>query len=203
MDAQPSAPDLELIRAHLADVCDVMAMLIDRHEIPDITPRHPNDYFEIIVDTIIGQQLSVKAANTIIERFRSEFGGYDTQRISTLSVDSLRPLGLSQSKATYIIGAATAFEDGSINPHELATADNDRVVATLTSLRGIGPWTAEMFLMFGLGRPDVWSPGDLGLRNAIAALFSPDAEPNELSERWRPYRTYAALYLWEHHDNAS
>lgn len=202
MDAQQSAVDLNVVRTYLADNCDVMAILIDRHEIPDISPRHPDEYFSVLVDTIIGQQLSVKAADTIIERFREQFGEYDTAHISSLTVEELRPLGLSQSKAHYIIGAADAFASGKVNPRVLATADNQTVFDTLTALKGIGPWTAEMFLMFGLGRPDVWSPGDLGLRNAIAALFSPEVSPDEVTERWRPYRTYAALYLWEHHDNA-
>ena len=202
MDAQHSTSDLEAIRTHLADACEVMATLIERHEIPDITPRHPDDYFEILVDTIIGQQLSVKAANTIIDRFRGAVGGYDTTAISSLTVDELRPLGLSKSKAAYIISAAGAFESGAVNPQALATLDNQTVLETLTSLRGIGPWTAEMFLIFGLGRPDVWSPGDLGLRNAVTALFGPEADPNTTALRWQPYRSYAALYLWEHHDNA-
>jgi DNA-3-methyladenine glycosylase II len=74
------------------------------------------------------------------------------------------------------------------------------VIATLTALKGIGPWTAEMFLIFGMGHPDIWSPGDLGLRKAVEAHFGMEQSSSEIAERWAPYRSYAALYLWEYVD---
>jgi DNA-3-methyladenine glycosylase II len=76
------------------------------------------------------------------------------------------------------------------------------VIEQLTSLKGIGPWTAEMFLIFGMGHPDVWSPGDLGLKKAVWAHFGEDANVTEIAERWKPFRSYAALYLWEYTDNS-
>lgn len=186
---------------HLASNCEVMALLVERHEIEQLVARPPEEYFQTLVDSIIGQQLSVKAAAKITERFRDGVGSYDAALIADHEVEHLRTFGLSNSKARYIVGIAEAFRDGVIDPHALSQASEAELMAELTALKGVGPWTAEMFLMFGMGRPDVWSNGDLGLNNAIASLFGPAAVRETVIEPWRPYRTYAALYLWEHSDN--
>jgi DNA-3-methyladenine glycosylase II len=178
-----------------------MASLIPRHTPPDITPKAPEEYFSVLVSSILGQQLSVKAAETIEGRLVAALGPHDPGTLATATIEDLRSYGLSRSKASYVIGMAEAFLQGTIDPHDVAQSDADTVIAKLTSLKGIGPWTAEMFLIFGMGHPDVWSPGDLGLRNAVWAHFGEDANMSEIANRWRPYRSYAALYLWEFSDN--
>ena len=186
---------------HLSSVCEVMATLIPHHTPPDITPKAPEQYFSVLVSSILGQQLSVKAAETIEGRLVQALGPHDPAVLANATVEGLREHGLSRSKASYVIGMAEAFRGGEIDPHELARADTESVIQQLTSLKGIGPWTAEMFLIFGMGHPDVWSPGDLGLRNAVWAHFGEDANVSDTADRWRPYRSYAALYLWEFSDN--
>ena len=121
--------------------------------------------------------------------------------VVALPVSEFRLHGISGSKANYIIGIAEAFVDGRLDPLELEAMDDKQINAALTALKGVGPWTAEMFLMFGMGHPDVWSPGDLGLRNAVRSLFGEDIDVLATTETWRPYRTYAALYLWKYSDS--
>lgn len=188
-------------RVHLASACEVMATLIPAHTPPDITPKAPEQYFSVLVSSILGQQLSVKAADTIEARVVAALGPHDPAVLARATVEQLREHGLSRSKASYIIGMAEAFLRGDVDPQELSRADADTVIRILTELKGIGPWTAEMFLIFGMGHPDVWSPGDLGLRNAVWAHFGQDADVTTIAERWRPFRSYAALYLWEFTDN--
>lgn len=192
---------LQEAQKQLASTCEVMAKLIPRHTPPDITPKKPEEYFSVLVSSILGQQLSVKAAETIEGRVIDALGPHNPTVLSGATVEELREHGLSRSKASYVIGMADAFARGEIDPHELATAESDVVVSHLTALKGIGPWTAEMFLIFGMGHPDIWSPGDLGLRNAVWSHFGEDADVTTIAERWRPYRSYAALYLWEFADN--
>lgn len=186
---------------HLSSVCEVMATLIPRHTPPDISPKAPEQYFSVLVSSILGQQLSVKAADTIEGRVIDALGPHDPEALAEMTVEELREHGLSRSKASYIIGMAEAFRSGEIDPHQLSRADTETVIQKLTGLKGIGPWTAEMFLIFGMGHPDVWSPGDLGLRNAVWAHFGEDTNLTEIADRWRPFRSYAALYLWEFSDN--
>ena len=186
---------------HLSSVCEVMATLIPRHTPPDISPKAPEQYFSVLVSSILGQQLSVKAADTIEGRVIDALGPHDPEVLAEMTVEELREHGLSRSKASYIIGMAEAFRSGEIDSHQLSRADTETVIKQLTGLKGIGPWTAEMFLIFGMGHPDVWSPGDLGLRNAVWAHFGEDTNLTEIADRWRPFRSYAALYLWEFSDN--
>ncbi len=185
---------------HLASVCEVMNELIARHEPPSIHPKPPERYFDVLVSSIIGQQLSVKAADTIEARLKDGFGNLSPETLAHAEVPTLRAFGLSNSKASYIIGLAEAFTSGHIDPVQLENLPDTEVVTQLTAVKGIGPWTAEMFLIFGMGHPDVWSPGDLGLKKAVWSLFGEDVDPTHTSDRWRPYRSYASLYLWEHSD---
>ena len=191
----------EQAQAHLASSCEVMKHLIAHHTPPDITPKSPNQYFSVLVSSILGQQLSVKAAETIEARVVQALGPHHPGTLAKATVEDLREHGLSRSKASYVIGMAEAFVRGDIDPNVLATSDAETVITTLTSLKGIGPWTAEMFLIFGMGHPDVWSPGDLGLKNAVWAHFGEGVNSTDIAERWRPFRSYAALYLWEFTDN--
>lgn len=162
-----------------------------------LEPKPPEKYFEIVVQSIIGQQLSVKAAQTIESRVVALAGELTPQTLLSQSVESLREVGLSRSKAAYIQGVADAFEQGVIDPWVVEGLPESEVIAQLTALKGIGPWTAEMFLIFAMGREDIWSPGDLGLKKAVEAHFGEGVNTTEIATRWAPYRSYAALYLWE------
>lgn len=184
---------------HLRGACEVMASLIEAHRPPQFRPVEPDKYFEVLVCSIVGQQLSVKAADTIEGRLREHLGTFTPERLLDSSDDDLRALGLSRAKVSYSKGLAEAFHSGVINPTDLENGDDASIRDTLIALKGIGPWTAEMFMMFGLGHLDVWSPGDLGLRRAVEHYFG-ESTP-DIAERWKPYRTIAAWYLWEHSDS--
>lgn len=194
--AQSTPYDEALV--HLSAHCEVMAGLIDTHRPPGFAPVDPADYFDVLVCSIIGQQLSVRAADTIEARLRALVGPLTPERLLNASEDDLRGVGFSRSKVAYSHGVANAFVTNTITPHLLTDAPDDTVVSTLTALKGIGPWTAEMFMIFGLGRLDVWSPGDLGLRRSMEHFFGETTVT--ITERWKPYRSVAAWYLWEHSD---
>ena len=183
---------------HLRGACEVMSELIAQHRSPRFDPVEPERYFDVLVCSIVGQQLSVRAADTIEARLRDLVGALQPEAFEAVSDDELRGVGLSRSKVAYTRGLAEAFASGSISPSDLRDADEAEIHATLTAIKGIGPWTAEMFMMFGLGRLDVWSPGDLGLRRSVEHFFG-HWDPG-VADRWRPYRSVAAWYLWEHSD---
>ena len=175
-----------------------MASLIDTHRPPEFAPVEPARYFDVLVCSIVGQQLSVRAADTIEGRLRELVGELVPGNFEPVDDEHLRAVGLSRSKVTYIRGLVDAFRSGAINPKHLERAQPEEVSSTLTTLKGIGPWTAEMFMIFGLGKLDVWSPGDLGLRRSIEHFFG--HYDDGIATRWRPYRSIAAWYLWEHSD---
>ena len=184
--------------AYLRDACEVMEQLIERHRPPQLSPVPPERYFDVLVCSIVGQQLSVKAADTIEARLRELVGELTPSRLLNVDEDDLRSVGLSRSKVHYARGLADAFHSGDIDPFELEQADDPTIRETLIALKGIGPWTAEMFMIFGLGHLDVWSPGDLGLRRAVEHYFGEYSD--DIADRWSPYRSIAAWYLWEHSD---
>lgn len=187
--------------AHLSAQCEVIAGLAKTYTPPVISPQPHERYFEILVGSIIGQQLSVKAAATIEARLRDFVTELTPEMLAGKNEDQLREQGLSYSKSRYILGLAEAFTHEVIVPRELADMDAPEVITCLTAQKGIGPWTAEMFLIFGMGHPDVWSPGDYGLKKAVEAHFGEGANTTEVAKRWSPYRSYASLYLWEYIDN--
>lgn len=171
--------------------------------LPTIIRPHKN-YFESLAGAIMSQQLSGKAADTIIKRFKALFGGKSfpspLQVLAKTDMD-LRSVGLSGSKVSYIKNLATAFEDKTINFKNIAKMTDEEIIEMLVTVKGIGRWTAEMFLIFSLGRPDIFSFGDLGLRNAVKKLYKLRKDPSpaklkQLSARWQPYRTTASLHLW-------
>jgi DNA-3-methyladenine glycosylase II len=199
--------EAEAARAHLLKADDTMAALVERLGEVDFDghrSRRPDDAYGALLRTIIGQQLSVKAARSIYGRLVELFGGHTPSPAELLAADPevVRAVGLSRSKVAYIYDLARKIEDGDLHLDQLADMSDDDVIAELTQVKGLGRWTADMFLMFHLGRPDVLAVGDLGIRRAIERLYGfeeiPDAETIErLAERWRPYRTYACIYLWE------
>ena len=193
-----NSSDIETGIQHLRRECEVMSTLIDTHRPPQLAPVEPSRYFDVLVCSIIGQQLSVRAADTIEGRLRDRVGEISPRSVLMVPDDDLRAIGFSRSKVSYAKGLAEAFETGEITPDFLAHAQDVDIVKSLTAIKGIGPWTAEMFLIFGMARPDVWSPGDLGLRRSVEFFF--DTSDPSVADRWRPFRSIAAWYLWEHSD---
>lgn len=167
---------------------------------------HPDPFLRLC-RSIVGQQLSVKAAQTIFGRFEKLFKqGISPKELLTIPEETLRGAGLSYQKIKYLKDLSEKTISGEIDLHELHTKGNEEIVTELVKIKGIGAWTAEMFLMFSLGRPDVFSYGDLGLQNAIMKLYKLKQKPTEkqmekLSKKWIPYRTFAAMILWRSLDN--
>ncbi len=160
-------------------------------------------YFAALCRAIVGQQLAVAAAATIYERFRTLFanGRPNPDELLRVSKARLRGVGLSNQKTAYLIDLATHYTNRTIPHRRLKSMSDEEVIATLTEVKGIGVWTAQMFLIFVLARPDVWPTGDLGIRRALERTFavSLDASLDDLEqagEPWRPFRSYAAWYLW-------
>lgn len=202
------APDTHLRRAD-----PVLARLIDSGggplpAEPDSRGR-PAEVYGALVRSITGQQLSVKAAASIFNRLLDRFGGRTPTPEQILADDpeELRvACGFSRAKVAYLRSLAEHVLSGELELDRLTELPDDEVIRELTAVKGIGEWTAHMFLMFTLHRPDVLPTGDLGVRNAAMRAYGLDAPPSpqalaELAEPWRPYRTRACLYLWRSLDN--
>ena len=160
----------------------------------------PADY-ATIVRCIVYQQLSLKAAVKIYDRLEAAAGGMTPEQILRLRPAAMRAVGLSRPKVDYIREVARQCRDGKLNLDELATLADEEVLHKLTQIKGIGPWTVHMYLIFSLRRPDVLPIGDLGLRVAVRNVYSlPEtpspAEVERIGQPWRPYATVATWYLW-------
>ena len=195
---------LRKAETHLSQSDRVMAKLINTHG-PCTLNRRSFDLFHTLVVSIISQQLSAKASDTI-ERRIAECVPYpfNAEEMVCVSPERLREAGLSSRKVAYIQGLAERVNAGSLTYEALAGKENEEAVATLMEIPGIGRWTAEMFLIFGLKRPDVLALGDAGLQRAAKMLY-PKADSNgntleKVSKRWKPYRSVASWYLWRHID---
>ncbi len=167
-------------------------------------PRSPDLYFVSLCEEIIGQQLSGKVADVLFDRFRKLFSRrkITPRAVLKISEETLRTTGMSWSKTRFIRDLAQHVITKSVQLDQLAQLPDDDVIGELTRVKGIGPWTAEMFLMFTLGREDVFSYGDLGLRKAIKKLYGFKKDPpvkqmEKIVNKWKPYRTYAARILWK------
>jgi DNA-3-methyladenine glycosylase II len=164
------------------------------------------DRFATLVRAIIGQQISSKAAASIDKRLRDLAGEtHAPDPLIALGETGLRSVGLSGVKARYVLNLANAVRDGSVPLDEVHDWDDEAIINALTSIKGVGSWTAEMFLIFALGRPDVLSPGDLVIRLGLQKFYGLDQPPKPvecraLAEPWRPYRTVAMWYLWRQID---
>ena len=165
-------------------------------------PHDPVTYFQDLAYSVLGQQISVAAALSIKGRLNAEMGGKLTPRkILNSSESDLRACGLSGAKVRTIQGLATAYLDKSINYAHLPELDDEEIIREMTQVWGIGRWTVEMFLMFTLGRLDVWPVGDLGVRKGFAVAHGLDETPTEkqiapLGDPFGPYRSIAAWYCW-------
>jgi DNA-3-methyladenine glycosylase II len=197
---------------HLRSVDHVMRRLIEAggpiHPDRDRRGSRPDPY-EALARAIVGQQLSTKAARSIWERLVETLGGTFPKPSGLLSADpeALRSAGLSGAKVKFLRDLAERIDDGRLEVGGLKDLADEDVIAALTEIKGVGPWTAEMFLIFHLGRPDVVSVGDLGIRRAVQIEYGLDELPGpadleRIAEPWRPHRTLACLYLWRSLDNA-
>jgi DNA-3-methyladenine glycosylase II len=165
--------------------------------------RRPASSFSALARALLAQQLSNKAAQTIIARTFAHAARAHCPRpeeILALDEATLRVAGVSGQKAGYLRELARAFHEGPLSTARFSAWSDERVIAELTAIKGVGRWTAEMFLIFALHRPDVFAPGDLALRRGIERIEGrPDMSPKEceaIAERWAPHRSVASLYLW-------
>ena len=185
----------------------VMARLIDEYGAPDGVlarrGRRPGDAYGALLRSIVGQQLSTKAARTIYDRLTGLFGDRAPTPRELLDIDpeKLREAGLSGAKVAYLRDLAEHVEDEELDLEHLAELESDEIAEQLTAIKGLGPWTVDMFLIFHLGRPDILPVGDLGIRRAVQLAYELDdlpkpAELERIAEPWRPWRSLACLYLW-------
>ncbi|MDN5331916.1 MAG: DNA-3-methyladenine glycosylase [Tepidanaerobacteraceae bacterium] len=170
--------------------------------IGDYTLELERDFFKALVQSIVGQQLSIKAAETIFARLENLCGQVTPDRILSLSENELKSAGLSKKKIEYIKDLSEKVMSGAVDLEKLDSMDDEEVIRTLVQVKGIGRWTAEMFLIFSLGRPDIFSLQDFGLQLAVKGLYGLSDWPDKktlmrISQPWKPYRTAASLYLWE------
>ena len=177
---------------------------------PEIDRRASRpDPWEALARAIVGQQLSTTAARSIWEKLVGQFGGKlpPPEALLRKRKPTLRRAGLSNAKVEFLRDLAAHVKDGRLDLKALAKLPDEDVIAELIEVKGVGQWTAEMFLIFHLGRPDVVSVGDLGIRRAVQIAYGMEELPGpeeleKLAEEWRPHRTLACLYLWRSLDNA-
>jgi DNA-3-methyladenine glycosylase II len=197
-------------REELAASDPVMADLIERMGPLDFATRlrrrqeeRPADAFGALVRSIVGQQLSTKAARAIYLRMLGLFDGPPTpEAMLALTEEDLRGVGFSRRKVEYVHDLAARVLDGELELDRIETLGDEEAIEEISAVRGLGRWTAEMFLLFHLARPDVISGGDLGIRKAIMVEYGLESMPTpkeveERAVRWSPNRSLASLYLWE------
>lgn len=178
----------------LADIIDTVG---------NYTLKKRNHHFSVLVESIISQQLATGAAEAIFKRFKGLYPKFPTaSEILATRETKLRQVGLSGMKIEYLKDLARHVEEGQLDMKSLAKMSDEDVISQLTQVKGIGRWTAEMFLIFSLGRQDVFPVDDLGLRKGVQRAFSlkeipKPKEVEKIGERWRPYRTIVTWYLWK------
>lgn len=194
----------------LSDTDPVMARIIAAHPGAHLMSR--GDPFMTLARSIVGQQISVKAAQAVWDRVDAAAREVTPERITRMRATTLAACGLSQRKVEYLKDLAARFRSGAVDPQRWPEVDDESIIAELVEVRGIGRWTAEMFLIFNLLRPDVFPVDDLGVLRAVANNYANDAGAGILEgpagarqaraaalaigERWRPWRTVATWYLW-------
>jgi DNA-3-methyladenine glycosylase II len=210
LGAAPVIPVAEMTPGYWDEACRhlgkrdrVLKKLIPRFGEARLSSR--GDAFTTLARSIVGQQISVKAAQSVWERFSSAAGGHGTRiepaAVQALAVPLMREAGLSARKTEYLLDLARHFSDGSAQVKQWQRQDDEAIIAELISIRGIGRWTAEMFLIFHLMRPNVMPLDDLGLIKGISVnYFSGEpvsrAEAREVGEAWAPFRSVATWYIW-------
>lgn len=194
---------------HLTTADSVLAPIVAKFGICPIRPN--KDYYQALVDAIISQQLSVHAAHAIEQRFRDLFGGHfpTAEEILQTDVETLRGIGFSRAKGRYVLDLAAHISAGTVQFSHLDRLSNNAVIAELTAVKGVGVWTAQIFLMFCMGRSDILPFGDLGIKKGMQQLYKLEILPSEqvmqqLAETngWHPYESAATWYIWQSLDNA-
>ncbi|HET9921939.1 MAG TPA: DNA-3-methyladenine glycosylase [Ktedonobacteraceae bacterium] len=205
MPTSASWPEtIEQAMIHLSEVDPVLANAIARVGPCTLVPN-PNT-FETLVDAIVSQQISVKAADAIMARLRTAIGiepgaSITPELLAAFDADALRAVGLSTPKARYVRDLTERVTQGMLKLEELPALDDEEVISRLVAVKGIGRWTAEMILMFSLARLDVLPLDDLGFVEGVRAAYSLEVRPDrqallERGEGWRPYRSVATWYIW-------
>lgn len=176
-------------------------------DVGDFTLRPQTGGYDMLVRSILSQQISVAAARTIRTRLKNLLPGGRVRpaAVAALTDEQLQSAGISQQKRAYLQDLTRCALDGTISFRRLARADDEAVIAELVQVKGIGRWTAQMFLLFGLGRPDVFAPDDLGLRNSMIQLYGLPPRPDrslllQIADVWSPWRSIASWYLWRARD---
>ena len=202
------SPAAQAALARLAASDTVMARLIEQRGPLTLTPT--DSYFFTLVESIASQQLASKAADTIVRRIRAlvpDKEAPDAEGVLALPDQALRDAGLSWSKVSYVKDLAGRVASGQLDLAHISQMDDEEAIKALVAVKGIGRWTAEMFLIFSLARPDVLAVDDYGLQAAMKRLYNLPTLPKpsamrEKAEPWRPYRSYASLYLWRSLDSS-
>ncbi len=197
--------DYRRARRHLLRVDPALGALIKQVGPCGLAARQRSDHLSALVQAIVSQQLSTKAAATIFNRFLALFPGGvipDAAAIAAVDDQTLRAVGLSKQKVSYLRDLSARIREGRLRLEELDVLPDEGVIERLTAVKGFGRWTAEMFLMFRLHRPDVLPVGDLGIVKAVEQLYRLRKRPDagrlvKIGEPWRPYRSVACWYLWQ------
>lgn len=206
--------DFQLTNEHLKSALDELAgrdkhiaVALEKVGYPE-ERRLGEPSFEHFLRIIVGQQLSTKAAATIFGRVEAALeNDFRPERLLAMSDDELRALGLSRQKIGYARGLSRAVQEGSLVPTALADLSDEEVMEQITRLKGFGRWSAEMFLLFALGRPDVWPADDLAIQAGVHRIKNMRQRPNRkktdaVAKPWRPYRGAAAIFVWHYYSNA-
>ena len=184
-------------KKHLSDKDKIISRIIDKFDDLELISR--GDIFFTLIRSIIGQQISVKAASTVWSRFTEKVGNITPENILSVDSEELRSCGLSQRKAEYVIGISESWHEYSSFDWE--KMDDEEIIDKLVKLRGVGKWTAEMILIFTLLRPDVFPIGDIGMIRGIEKTYNSGVKMSNdelyaISEKWKPWRTVACCYMW-------
>ena len=199
-----AAQHLKAGRLHLMKSDPTMKKIIKL--VGPFTAKTNANRFDVLVNSIVGQQISTAAATTIkgrlLEHLNDGKNRYCFEKLKKQSIESLKEVGVSRQKATYLLDLADKVDSEEVNLKKIGRKDNKAVIEELTQVKGIGVWTAQMFLIFSMGRLDVFPSGDLGIKNGIQRFYELDERPSEeemqvIAEPWAPYESMASWYLWQ------
>ena len=190
---------------HIRSRDPVLGRVLENHGIFKFEPE--GDMFEALVESILSQQLAGPAANSIIRKVRALYpdGKLEPETLYRTPARKLRSAGVSPQKLSYLKDLSKRVSKGRIDLEALREMEDEEVIRILDEVRGVGPWTVQMLLIFTLGRPNVFPVDDLGVKKGIQQVYSlketpKRAEMEKLAESWHPYKTVASLYLWRHKD---
>lgn len=196
-----AAQEIRAAQLHLRGKDPIMKALLKR--VGPFTLKPKRDHYKTLVQSIVSQQISSAAAKTILGRLEEAVAphGIVPEHLGKFSIDQLRAVGVSNQKANYVLDLSSKILRGEVRLQGIGRKSDEEVISELIQVKGIGRWTAQMFLIFSLGRLDVLATDDLGLKTAVMNLYSLEALPSKdefetIAEPWRPYATVASWYLW-------